>query len=449
MSLTYSNQAPLSAPPAAPASAALALPEGTHTIVLGVGDVNGVMRGKRIPASNWKTTCEDGNAIIAAIFAMDMTSDIWDTPYCSFDNGYVDMHLFPLGAPVAVPYEPGVALTLGRAEGLDHKPVPIDPRGALVAQVERAARLGYDVKVGTELEFYLLDPVTKRPKDEGISVYGINRSAQMEHVIGPIRNHLNALGIPIEQSNPEYAPGQIEVNIRYDSALTGADRVVLFRTAIKEIAAREGYLATFMAKPFIDQSGSGFHTHYSLWRGGVNAFADNGRLSKTGFAFLAGLQRRIAEASLAASTTPNAYRRRRPYTFCPINASYGVDNRTVALRIIEGNDSQVRIEKRDGAADCNPYYLLATEIAAGLDGIELGLEPKGPPVAGNAYERPEIDPLPRDLQTAVALAKNSEFLTRVIGEDRLAILIKQAEREIDFIAAQVTPVETARYLTNL
>lgn len=424
------------------------LPDGTRTVVLAIGDVNGIPRGKRIPAGNWRTVCEDGNAIIAAIFAMDMTSDIWDTPYCSFDNGYVDMHLFPLAAPVAVPYEPGVAVVLARAEGLDHQPVPIDPRNALVAQVERARRLGFEVNVGTELEFYLLDPDTKRPREAGISVYGIRRSTEMEAVVGPIREALEAVGIPIEQSNPEYAPGQVEVNIRYADALTGADRVVLFRNIVKEVAARHGLLATFMAKPFIDQSGSGFHTHHSLWRDGVNVFADQGRLSRLGLAYLAGLQARIAEASLTASTTPNAYRRRRPYTFCPVNASWGVDNRTVALRIIEGKDSQVRIEKRDGAADANPYYLLAAEIAAGLDGIERDLYPVGEPVTGDAYARPDIPALPLDIGEAIRLAKASAFLERVIGKDRLAILLRQAERESDFVAAQVTPVETERYLVN-
>jgi len=424
------------------------LPEGTHTVVLGVGDVNGVLRGKRIPASHWRTTCEEGNPIIAAIFAMDMTSDIWDTPYCSFDNGYVDMHLFPLAAPVAIPYQPGTALALARAEGLDHRPVPIDPRGALVAQVERARALGLEVLVGTEVEFFLLDPETKRPRDQGISVYGINRATELEPVIGPIRNHLNALGIPIEQSNPEYAPGQVEVNIRYADALTSADRVVLFRTVIKEIAAQHGYLATFMAKPFYDLSGSGFHTHTSVWREGVNLFADQGKLSRFGRHWLAGLQRRIAEVSLTASTTPNAYRRRQPYSFCPINASWGVDNRTVALRIIEGSASQVRIEKRDGAADTNPYYLLAAEIAAGLDGVEQELEPVGAPVTGNAYQLSEFEPLPSDLPTALRLARSSEFLSRVLGADRLAILAQQAEREHQFVSAQVTPVETARYLVN-
>jgi glutamine synthetase len=405
------------------------------------------MRGKRIPASNWASTCEEGNPIIAAIFAMDMTSDIWDTPYCSFANGYVDMHLFPLAPPVATPWEPGVAIALGRAEALDHGPVPIDPRGALLAQLERAAALDITVEVGTELEFYLLDPVTKRPRDKGISVYGIGRSAELEPVVGPIRNHLEAIGIPIEQSNPEYAPGQIEVNIRHADALTGADRVVLFRAAVKEIAARHGYLATFMAKPFIDQSGSGFHAHYSLWRNGANLLAEGGRLSKIGRHFLGGLERRIREASLAGSTTPNAYRRRRPHSFCPTNVSWGIDNRTTALRVIEGKSHQVRIEKRDGAADANPYYLLAADIAAGLDGIEQQLEPSAA-VAGDAYQRSDLPPLPRSLAEAVALARNSEFLARVIGEDRLAILLRQAEREIEFVEAQVTPVELERYLGN-
>lgn len=423
------------------------LPEGTHTVVLGVGDVNGFMRGKRIPARQWERTCRDGNAIIAALFAMDMTSDVWDTPYCSFDNGYVDMHMFPLHVPIASPWEPGVAICMARAEGLDHQPVPIDPRNVLLRQVERAAAMGFEVKVGTELEFYLLDPKTKKPTFNSNQVYGINRSAEMEHVLGPIREHLTALDIPIEQSNPEYAAGQVEVNIRYDEAMKAADRVVLFRAMVKEIATQHGYLATFMAKPFIAESGSGFHTHYSLWKDSKNQFAQDGKLNGTGRAFMAGLQLRMVEMSLATSTTPNAYRRRQPYTFCPMNASWGYDNRTVGLRVIEGPDSAVRIEKRDAAADCNPYYLLGCEIAAGLDGIEQKMEP-GPVTEGNAYEDDPATPLPLTLDVAVELARNSEFMKEVYGADRLAIVLKQADREIGFVNEQVTAVETERYLEN-
>ena len=425
-----------------------ALPEGTHTVAMGVGDLNGILRGKRIPAEQWSRASRSGAALSAAIFAVDMTSDVWDTPYVSMENGYPDMHIVPAGQVHAVPWEEGCAFCFGRALGTDHQPVPIDPRGALEAQITRAEAMGLEVLVGAELEFYLLDPATGQPVDVGNQVYGLGRAAELEHVIGPIRRQLPGVGIPIEQSNPEYAPGQVEVNIRYGPVLETADRVVAFRSFVKEIAAKHGYLATFMSKPFAAESGSGFHTHYSAWRDGANTFAGaDGHLSQSGLAFLAGLQERMAETALASATTPNAYRRRRPYTFCPTNNSWGVDNRTVGLRVIEGPPEAIRVEKRDGSADCNPYYLMACDIAAGLDGIERGREPRHH-TAGNAYEFPEADPIPADLETALRLARESDFLVGVLGEDRLEILAGQAERELAFMDAQVTQVETDRYLRN-
>ena len=423
------------------------LPEGIHTVALGISDINGVIRGKRIPASHWPTICQNGNALSLALFALDMTCDVWDTPYANFDNGYPDMHMFPNGPVYPLPWEEGVAFCFGRAEGMDHKPVPIDPRGALVDVVERAAVKGYKVNIGAELEFYLLDPETLRPKDSGIQVYSLARAAELEHVIGPIRRHLNDVGIPIEQSNPEYAPGQVEVNIHYSDALTAADRVIAFRGLVKELALAHDYIATFMSKPFAELSGSGFHVHHSIAKDGENIFSDGGRLAAIGHNYLAGIQGRMCEMALAAATTPNAYRRRRPYSFCPVTNSWDYDNRTTGLRVIEGSDHATRIEIRDGSADCNPYYLMACQISAGLDGIEQGLEPTAA-LRGNGYEAEDADPLPTDLSTAVELAKGSDFMKQVIGEDRLNILIGQAEREIGFMADQVTPVEIERYLRN-
>jgi glutamine synthetase len=424
------------------------LPEGTHTVAMGIGDLNGVMRGKRIPASHWDTICQSGNAMSIATYAVDMTCDVWDTPYVNFDNGYPDMHLFPLSKPVAMPWEPGVAFCMGRTEGMDHKPVPIDPRQALVAQVERATAMGYEINIGTELEFYLLDPETLKPKDSGIQVYSLERAAELEHVLGPIRQQINEMDIPIEQSNPEYAAGQVEVNIRYGTALESADRVVMFRSLVKQLAKRHGYLATFMSKPFYEESGNGFHVHHSLWKDGKNVFSDGGKFSDAGKSYLAGVQSRMAEMALCSATTPNAYRRRAPYTFCPINTAWGYDNRTVGLRVIEGSDSATRFEKRDGSADCNPYLLLAAEIKAGLDGIEQNMQP-APVCEGNAYELEDAEPIPTDLATAVALAKDSTFLQELMGEHLFGILVMQAEREIEFMSQQVTPVETERYLRNL
>ncbi len=421
------------------------LPEGTHTVILGVGDLNGLMRGKRIPADQWPRICGSGNALAMSLFTMDMTCDVWETPVVGFANGFPDCHIFPMHPPVAVPWEPGVAMCFARAEGMDHGPLTVDPRQALLRQIERAAAIGIDLQVGTELEFYLLDPDTGRPRDKGNDCYGLARAAELEPVLGPMRRELAEMGIPIEQSNPEYAAGQVEVNIRYDSAMIAADRVVMFRSLVKQLAARHGLNATFMAKPFIDESGNGFHLHYSLWSEGKNIFADAGKLNDLGRHFLGGMQQRMAEASICGAATVNAYRRRQPLSFCPVNASWGLDNRTVALRVIEGSDSAVRIEKRDAGADCNPYLLMAADIAAGLDGIEGKTEPTAI-TTGNAYEDDNAPPIPLDLADAISLARNSGWLRDVLGADQHEIWLQQAERELAFFNQQVTPFETARYL---
>ncbi|MDH4278549.1 MAG: glutamine synthetase, partial [Acidimicrobiia bacterium] len=151
------------------------------------------------------------------------------------------------------------------------------------------------------------------------------------------------------------------------------------------------------------------------------------------------------ETAILSAGTPNAYRRRRPYTFCPTNNTWGYDNRTVGLRVIEGHDHAVRIEQRDGSADINPYYLLASQIAAGLRGVEEELDP-GDPELGNGYENTEATALPSNIETAVAAARESEFVAELLGPDLLEIWLGQADREIEFLSQQVTPVETARYL---
>ena len=414
---------------------------------MGLGDLNGIMRGKRIPASHWEAICKSGNAHSIVLFAMDMTCDVWDTPYVNFDNGYPDFHMFPMSRPVALPWEPGVALCFARSEGMDHLPVPLDPRQVLERQVERAADMGFAVRVGTELEFYLLDPKTNLPKDSGIGVYGLDRAAQLEHVLGPIRQQINQIGIPIEQSNPEYAAGQVEVNIRYDEALLAADRVVMFRSMVKQLACAHGYKATFMAKPFFEESGNGFHCHYSMWQDGRNVFSDSGRLSRRGRHFIGGLQQRMCEAAICGSATVNGFRRRQPLSFCPVNTTWGYDNRTVCLRVIEGAETATRIEKRDACADCNPYLLLASDIAAGLDGIEQETEPSEPTM-GNAYKVADATPLPSDLPAAIALARGSDWLKEVMGADMHELAVQQCERELGFFMGQVTQVETARYLDN-
>lgn len=429
------------------------LPRGTHTVIVALGDLNGIARGKRMHAGVWDEF-RHGIGMCNAIFQMDVTNDIWDTPYANFENGYADFHIVPMVETMRpVPWEEGVVLVVGRAEETDGSPVVCDPRNVLVEQLARAADQGYEVMTGVEFEFYLLDLETKELVDSGISVYGLARGAMFEHVVGPIRNLCSEMGIQVEMSNPEYAPGQIEINLRYREALVSADNAMLFRNAVKEIAYNHGYLATFMAKPFFMESGNSFHMHQSLWKDGRNVFSDGGRLSALGRSYLGGLQQHMAETALISAPTPNAMKRRQDYTFCPTSNAWGGDNRTVGLRVIEGSESSTRIEQRDGSSDANPYLLTAVQLAAGLGGMAAGTEPTAKEMS-DGYSATRHQGLPRDIPTALELFNNSEFIAEVLPEPLRITLAQQAEREHNFMVESdpegwqndVTQLERDRYL---
>lgn len=423
------------------------LPSDTHTVIIALGDLCGILRGKRIHVSMWEQAVEHGMAMANAIFVLDMTCDIWDTPYSNMDTGYPDFIAKPIpGTLRSVPWFEGTALVVCEALEEDGSPVRVDPRHRLVLILEKAAEMGFEVKIGTELEFFLLDPETKRPVGGGTQVYGIARGSQFEHVLGPIRNLCTEFDIPIEVSNPEYAPGQFEVNVHYAAALTATDNALLFRNAVKEIAAEHGYLATFMAKPFSDAPGNGFHIHQSLWQEGRNVFCDGrGHLSDIGYRYLGGLQHHMAELALLGAPNPNSFRRRQPYTFCPTSTCWGGDNRTVGIRVIEGRDEAVRIEQRDASADANPYLVVAGQLAAGLRGIEDRIDP-GPRVEGDAYAVEDVETIPTSVKEAVVALRGSELARDVLGDELLEILVGMAEREQAFVAAAVTDVERTRYL---
>ena len=432
---------------------AKSLPKGTHTVIVALGDLNGIARGKRMHAGVWEEF-KHGIGMCNAIFQMDVTNDIWDTPYANFANGYADFHIVPMVETIRpVPWEEGVMLVVGRAEEMDGSPVVCDPRNVLAEQLAKAAEEGYEVMTGVEFEFYLLDLETKELVDSGISVYGLARGAMFEHVVGPIRNLCSEMGIQVEMSNPEYAPGQIEINLRYQEAMVSADNAMLFRNAVKEIAYNHGYLATFMAKPFFMESGNSFHMHQSLWKDGRNVFSDEGRLSALGRSYLGGLQQHMAETALISAPTPNAMKRRQDYTFCPTSNAWGGDNRTVGLRVIEGSESSTRIEQRDGSSDANPYLLTAVQLAAGLKGIAGEAEPTAKEVS-DGYAATRHQGLPRDIPTALELFNNSEFIAEVLPEPLRVTLAQQAEREHNFMVESdpegwqndVTQVERDRYL---
>jgi glutamine synthetase len=424
-----------------------ALPEEIHTVELVVPDGAGLLRGKRVPRSMWRRVAKGGIALAGVIFEWSPCCDIReDAPYSNMENGVPDVRIVPMLETLRVlPWQDGTARVLCEALEPDGSPVRVDPRRALQAVLARYARLGYQVKAGVEFEFYLLDPETRRPRQTATQCYGVAHAPLYEGVLSAIRNLLDEYGIPIEASNLEYAPGQVEVNLLYGDALEAADASVQFRSAVKEIAAREGWLASFMAKPFQEESGSGMHVHYSLWEGESNVFAEGPALSELGNHFLGGLQRHMPSITLFGSPTANGMKRRVDHSFCPTTASWGGDNRTVGLRVIDGEEEATRIEQRDGAADCNPYLAMAAQLAAGIDGIEKRTQPS-PRCEGDAYTPGGHALLPRTVPEAIAALSDSELAAETFDPMLLETFVGFCRYEHDTVTGAVTELERQRYL---
>ena len=425
------------------------LPPGTHTVEVVITDNHGVLRGKRIPASRWDTVKDEGIALSVAALVWGARCELRDeTPIGGMETGYPDVTVLPVpGTERALPWRPGTVQVLGQVLDTAGTPSSLDPRGALRSVLAEFAELGYTAKLALEMEFYLLDPGTRRPHETDVNCYAVDDGGFEEKILAPLRNQLLEFGVPVEASNIEYAPGQFEVNLRYEDALDAVDNGVRFRSAVKEIARQHGYLATFMGKPFDELSGSGMHVHQSLWKDGVNAFRDDAaeyRLSETALRYVAGLHANIRDLSLLGSPTANDFKRRQDNTFCPTTVSWGTDNRTVAIRAITAGGA-TRVEQRDAAADCNPYLAVAGQLAAGLSGIREGLTPP-PPCTGDAYTEPTAVRLPTTVEESSTLLEQSALARRTFTKDLLDVYVDTCRYEYRMVTAPVTDVERNRYL---
>ena len=311
----------------------------------------------------------------------------------SWERGYGDFELVPdLQTLKRIPWLEGTALVLCDVAWGDGSPVRPSPRQVLRAQVERAQALGFDVMVGSELEFYLLQETyeeahTQHYRDLTPSVpyildYHILASTYDEPLLRQIRNGMHAAGIRVETSKGEAWPGQQEINFRYADALTMADNHVVYKNGAKEIAHLNGCSITFMAKPDHTWIGSSCHIHSSLWRGGESAFAGESEVFRH---YLAGQIACARELALFLAPTINSYKRYAAGSWAPTTLAWGRDNRTCGFRIV-GHGAGLRVETRIPGGDVNPYLAFAALIAAGLYGIENELEP-GPRSRGTRTTR--------------------------------------------------------------
>ncbi len=428
------------------------------TVLVCMVDMQGRLMGKRFQAEAFLEMATGETHCCNYLLATDLEMATPDGyAATSWSAGYGDYVMKPdLSTIRPVPWLDGTAMVL--CDVLDHHghdPVPHAPRQMLKAQIARAEALGLSPVMATELEFFLfngthdaiarsgfrdLQPISTYNED-----YHIFQTSKEEPVMRPIRNHLRAMGIPVEGSKGEAEAGQEELNIKYADALATADHHALAKHGIKEIAHLTGHAASFMAKYHHDRVGSAAHVHQSLWRAGENAFFDPARpLGKSELMdqYMAGLIKYAGDYTYFLAPYINSYKRFAKGSFAPTRAVWSVDNRTAAYRLCGDSSPAIRVECRTPGADVNPYLALAAQLAAGLAGIAEGLT-LGDAFSGDAYAE-GADHIPRNLREARDALVQSDMLRAAFGDGVVDHYARSADWEIEEFERVVTQYEVAR-----
>src|SRR5579884_1779375 len=360
--------------------------DGVEIVRLSYSDLHGSARGKDIPLERLEHAMEDGIAFCVANLTDGLASNPTNAPGFAPDRGYPDMLAKPiLSTLTRIPWEPEVVWCLADVEDREG-PVAYAPRGLLTRVVARYADLGLKPIVGPEVEFYLLRPGEQGQLERYINrnsmVYTVGKRADPQGVVREMLKTAHQMGLLVTASNHEFGRGQFEINLLHSGAVDAADRLFRFKAMIKELAACHGLLATFMGRPFNDDSGSGFHVHISLndQRGG-NAFGQKDALdglSTVARHFLAGILEHGPATMAFLAPTINSYNRLVQDSLVPTAANWAFDNRTSFVRVPAERGKGTRLEVRAADAAANPYLAITVLLAAGLDGIQRKLELRDP-----------------------------------------------------------------------
>lgn len=430
------------------------------TVIVAACDMQGRLIGKRVSGWYFREHAQaHGAHFCTYLLGTDMELE---TPggyeLMTWEKGYGDYLARPDWTTARrVPWLEGTALMLAdavdEATGSD---IPVSPRAMLREQVERCHRLGFEPKMASELEFYLFDESYRsaREKDyRGLVTagdfnedYQLLQGSKYEPFYRLLRNQLSAAGVPIEFSKGEAAIAQHELNIHYGNALEAADRTVLLKHGIKEMAIQQGLAVTFMAKPDASWTGSSGHVHCSLasLETGANLFPDQaGEMSDLMRWFLGGLLEGTRALSLLIAPTVNSYKRFSSASWAPVYLVWAPDNRTCGFRVV-GHGSGLRIENRFPGSDSNPYLVYAAMLAMGLNGIERQLDP-GPPYEGNGYMAEGYARVPGSLSEAIAAWGGSHLPERLFGRLVAHHYLHTARLEQQAFDQAVTDWERHRY----
>ena len=415
-------------------------------------DMHGISRSKTIPIGHAADYAERGLNMYGGASVLDTRSDVVGGTLYHEEKGYGDQLLFPDPDSAAVlPWADRTGRFICDATWYDGTPLAATPRHVFRGALEKARAMGFEPVMGSEWEFYLLTADTHEPLFSGYQIFNTIRNDYVP-TIRRIVELMPEVGVDIITANCEYAGSQWEINFAPGRGLAGPDNAFTFKNGAKEIAKQDGYLATFMSKPWGDSAGSGCHTHLSLIHAdsGENAFGDDGDpqgLTDTARSFVAGVLRYAKAFDAVIAPTVNCLRRRRPHTFSPSNISWGLEDRSALLRIKSGGASRKHIEYRAPSALSNPYLVGAALLQAGLRGIEEELPAPDPSKPGvPAEEDPSFEKLPTELAESLDAFESEPAIKGFFGEDFVTAYGTMRRYELSRFNDHVSDWERSEYL---
>ena len=426
-------------------------------------DANGVPRGKLLHREELLAVYTSGRPLPSTMLGLTLNGDDVENSGLVWDVGDIDCRAYPLaGSLVRMPWRQiptaAVQVSMHPQEGM---PATVaDPRHVLAQVVDKLKAEGYHPVMACELEFYLLDqkrdahgrPQPALDQDGGrprtTQVYGLRELEQIEPFLADLYAACKAQGIPARTAISEYAPGQVEITLEHGDALQAMDQAVRYKRVVKGVAHRHGMQACFMAKPFADLAGTGMHMHVSLAdEQGNNLYASE---DKAGTPLLrhsvGGMLDHLLASLLLFCPNANSYRRFQANSYAPLAPTWGVDNRTVSLRVPGGPAYTRHIEHRICGADANPYLAAAAILAAIHHGIQHATDP-GAPVQGNGYAQ-ATELLPTDWLSSLQALQASAWAREALGADFLRVYLAVKHAEYRQFMAEVSEQDWRWYLTQ-
>lgn len=430
-----------------------------ETIFACICDLNGVMRGKRVPVDQLGKITSGALRMPLSLLGMDIWGEdiegnelVWDTGDA---DGLCDFTGRPL-SPVDWTSRPAAFAQLWMRQE-DGTPFMGDPRRALAAVVDRYKALGLTPVVATELEFYVVDPSEAVPQPPRSPVTGkrldsdgalsLDELQHFDAFLNEVYDACASQGIPADAAISENGAGQFEINLLHvDDPLEAADDAVLFKRLVRGIARKHGFAATFMAKPYGERAGSGMHVHFSLIDAtGRNVFDDGGEKGTEILRHaIAGLMRTMQENALVFAPHENSFRRLLPGAHAPSALAWGYENRTAAIRIPGGSPKARRIEHRVAGADANPYLVLASILGGALLGIENQWQPPAP-IVGDAYSL-DLETLPPDWASAIDAFAKGPLIEEIYSKRLRRMFVQCKLQELRRFTRHVTEFEYHSYL---